>query len=385
MSILAFRVQGYRSIRDVELELNQVNVITGANGVGKSNLYNALRLLAGAALGSFSRGIALEGGMPSVLWAGPSKITRRRKDPRYQDEPYRLTEAQRMTLGVQFDDMSFELVAGTTPRVPPQTQFYTDPQIKQESVWYGQKKRKSSTVLERKAGSAWIRNHEDQTVAYPAKLLETESVFSQLQEPHLYPELSIIREKLRWWRFYHNFPTDPAALLRSPQNGVRTTVLANDGSDLAAALQTIIEIGDEHGLYDAIEEAFEGAQLSVEVDKGVFSFYLSRKGIRRPFIARELSDGTLRFICLVAALLTPRPPELLALNEPESSLHDDLLLPLARLIVKASENSQIWVTTHSEALASHIETLSGQQPVSLTMEHGETQVEGQAWYYHVRE
>lgn len=160
-------------------------------------------------------------------------------------------------------------------------------------------------------------------------------------------------------------------------------MLSSDGSDLAAALQTIIEIGDVDELHKTIEEALDGAQLQVEVDKGVFYFYLKRQGIQRSFGARELSDGTLRFLCLVAALLTPRPPELLALNEPETSLHEDLLLPLARLIVNASSYSQIWITTHSEILANAIEDISGQASVALTMNEGETQVVGQPWYYSV--
>ena len=72
-------------------------------------------------------------------------------------------------------------------------------------------------------------------------------------------------------------------------------------------------------------------------------------GLNRPMGAGELSDGTLRYLCLMAALLSPRPPPFLALNEPEMSLHPDLLGPLSRLIVEAAKNSQIWVTTHADA------------------------------------
>ena len=99
-------------------------------------------------------------------------------------------------------------------------------------------------------------------------------------------------------------------------------------------------------------------------------------GILRPLEARELSDGTLRYLCLIAALLSPRPATLLALNEPESSLHPELMEPLAELIVGASQSSQLWVTTHSQELAMKIEKLSGNKPVNLIRTEAGTQIDG---------
>jgi predicted ATPase len=100
-------------------------------------------------------------------------------------------------------------------------------------------------------------------------------------------------------------------------------------------------------------------------------------GFHDPFDARELSDGTLRYLCLLAALLSPRPPSVLALNEPETSIHPDLLEPLARLLLRASRSSQLWITTHSEALAAMIERESGSAPIRLEKVDGETRVVGQ--------
>jgi predicted ATPase len=91
--------------------------------------------------------------------------------------------------------------------------------------------------------------------------------------------------------------------------------------------------------------------------------------------AREFSDGQLRFLCLCAALLSPRPPSLLALNEPETSLHPDILDALAHLIVRASRNTQLWITTHSQPLADRIEQHSSVPRVRLRMADGETQVQ----------
>lgn len=153
-------------------------------------------------------------------------------------------------------------------------------------------------------------------------------------------------------------------------------MLSHDGSDLAAALQTILEIGDEDALREAIAKAFGGAQLSIENTDTQFSLHLRVPGLMRPLSAREFSDGQMRFLCLCAALLTPRPPSLLALNEPETSLHPDLIEPLARLIVGVSKDTQLWITTHSTELAGRIEEQSGIPRVRLAMKAGETVVAG---------
>jgi predicted ATPase len=116
--------------------------------------------------------------------------------------------------------------------------------------------------------------------------------------------------------------------------GTHTPVLSNDGSDLAAALQTIIEIGDPASLAASIDDAFSGATISVLINEGRFEVEMRQHGLLRGLKAAELSDGTLRDLLWVAALHTPRPPGLLVLNEPETSLHPDLPPPLGRLIAR---------------------------------------------------
>ena len=187
---------------------------------------------------------------------------------------------------------------------------------------------------------------------------------------------------MRQWRFYHAFRTDAEAPVRSPQISVRTPVLSHDGSDLAAALQTILEVGDARTLQAAIESALPGRALEILANDPdpthrsprttELCVALRTEGCLRPLVARELSDGTLKYLCLVAALLSPRPPALIALNEPEASLHPDLLAPLAELIVDASRYSQVWVTTHSTLLAEAIERKSQVSPVVLRLVEGET-------------
>jgi predicted ATPase len=114
--------------------------------------------------------------------------------------------------------------------------------------------------------------------------------------------------------------------------------------------------------------------LRIEADDTLFSMRLEVPGLLRPLTAREFSDGQLRFLCLCGALMSPRPPSLLALNEPETSLHPDLIDPLARLIVRASKDTQLWITTHSRVLAERIEEHSGIPGIELKLWNGETKL-----------
>lgn len=372
MPLSELQIAGYRSLRDIRLPLGQLNVITGPNGSGKSNLYRALWLVAQVCEGTFAQSICREGGFLSVMWAGP----------RLSSKPWR------MALGFRLDDLNFLMNCGfpipNPPGQRPPSLFSYDPEIKEEAVWIGKTRKPSTTLLERSAGITWMRDEANRKVEYPLILTENESVLSQLREPHRFPELFLIRDAVRGWRFYHGFRTDENAPMRSAQVSVRTPVLGHDGRDLAGALQTILEIGDAGILHDTIAAALPGRSLLILPNEPIVQtkspkcaeliVALETDGCARPLLAQELSDGTLKFLCLTAALLSPRPPELIALNEPESSLHPDLLDPLAQLIVRAAEKSQVWVSTHSQALVAGICSRAGIEPIQLQLHNGETQL-----------
>jgi predicted ATPase len=278
-------------------------------------------------------------------------------------------------LGFEGEEFGYELQAGL-PSMNEHalgTMFTLDPRIKEEYIWPAGKRR--IDMLKRDEPSAWLRNAEGSMVTYPFEISKHESVLSQIIDPHLYPEISTVRSQILSWRFYHHFRTDSDSPLRQPQIGVQTPVLSRDGCDLAAALRTVMEVGDDCALREAIAQAFGGAALLIESQETLFSLKLQVPGLLRRLQAREFSDGQLRFLCLCAALLSPRPPSLLALNEPETSLHPDLLDSLARLIVRASQHTQLWITTHSQPLADRIETHSGCSRVRLCLVNGETAIE----------
>ena len=156
-----------------------------------------------------------------------------------------------------------------------------------------------------------------------------------------------------------------------------TPVLAHDGADLAAALQTIREIGDADALSHAISDAFPGAELEVLGDGGRLSIAMRQDGLLRALSIAELSDGTLRYLLWTAALLTPRPPRLMVLNEPEASLHPDLLPALGRLIGVAAASTQIIVVSHASRLIAALQSDPNCHSIQLEKELGETKIVGQ--------
>lgn len=344
--ITCLAVSGYRSLRDVTLALGPLNVVTGANGSGKSSLYRALRLLSEVALGSAVASLAAEGGLPSTLWAGPEKFSRAMQSGAQPVQGTVRSGPVSLQLGFATEGHGYAIDLGLP--IPSRTRFAYDPEIKAEAVWTGARLGRANLVAERRGPLVRLRSEE--TGAWRDgmhDLATVDSMMTHCGDAADGFELLMLRERMRAWRFYDNLRTDRDAPARHPRVGTYTPVLANDGSDLGAAIQTIIEIGDLDALSTAIADAFDGATLAVGAR---FEVEMRQHGLLRPLVAAELSDGTLRYILLAAALLSPRPPELMILNEPEASLHPDLLGPLARLLARAAERCQIIVVSHAAAL-----------------------------------
>ncbi len=214
-------IEGYRSIRSLSLDLGRLTVIEGSNGVGKTNVYRALVLLQAATRGTFARLLAEEGGIPSVVFAGPRK----------KNEPVR------MGLSVRFDDFEYELLCGPEPFVPKEPpHFALDPELKSETMWVRDGGARH-VVLERKSGAVFARDADGRRQLLTATLLPSESVLSQVSEPQRFPLLAAAQQQFGSWRFYHHFSTGLGAPVREPQVATRTPVLSDDGHDLAAALQ----------------------------------------------------------------------------------------------------------------------------------------------------
>ncbi len=370
-------IQHYRSLRDLVLPLGQLTLVTGPNGSGKSNLYKALRLLALTAQGGVTSALAREGGIDSCFWAGPEHFSRAVKQGEYPIEATVRQDSKRVRLGFAGTDYSYLIELGL-PKPDGTTLFGLDPEIKREAIWHGPKYRPSSALIERRGHVVKSRDGQGRWEVLSQHLALSDSIFTELADPHKAPELLRLRDDIRAWRFYDHFRTDAAAPARQVQLGTRTPVLAHDGSDLASAIQTIFEIGHGDTLHRAVDDAFPGARVSIAaLEGGMLELRFHQQGLLRPLRAAELSDGTLRYLLLTAALLTPRPPALMVLNEPETSLHPDLLPALARLIRHASGKSQLWVVSHAQRLINALSEDDNCQMLMLEKTLGETTLYGQ--------
>ena len=353
--ITTVAVSGYRSLRLLALPLTGFDVITGPNGSGKSTLASALRLLASAADGGIVPALAREGGLDSALWAGD----------RQRDTPIALM------LGYATDALGYLVDLGLPQ--PSETLFARDPQVKRELIFAGPLARGAAVLVERT--NTVVRVRDDGWRVLEPGIGPFESILSEAPGAEAAPEILGVRREVRSWRCYGAFRADRASPARVPQVGTRTPVLDEDGRDLAAAIQTIIESGDGATLNRIVGDAFPGSRVRVRADNGVFMTEFFRARLRRPLTAAELSDGTLRFLMLAAALLSPRAPGVLVLDEPESSLHPDLYPALAALVMAARERTQVIVVSHAAAFVAELER-AGAQRLGLVTRDGATAIEG---------
>ncbi|MEJ1967707.1 MAG: AAA family ATPase [Rhizomicrobium sp.] len=360
MALSAVSIEGYRSVRRLTLPLSGLSVFVGGNGVGKTNLYRALGLLQAAAQGGITRAIAQEGGVGSVLWAGP----------RSKGKPVRLA------LRAHFDVFEYGIEIGLPG--PSEAAFALEPRIKEERLVL-RGGRRDVVMMERRNAAVTLRNAEGARETLTDAVLPSESALAAFRDAVRYPELEIVRRELLDWRLYHDFRTDADSPLRRPCHAITTPTLSADGRDLAAVLATLFVIrGDTVDLRRAVDDAFPGARLAAS-DHGTSCCDLGMEFAdmpRRTYRARELSDGTLKYLCLLGALMGYRLPGLIALNEPEASLHPALLGPLARLIAHAAERTRVWIVTHSQGLADALEAEAGAKPRRVVKIDGATKIEG---------
>lgn len=363
-------IEGYRSIRSLVVDLAPLTVVTGRNGTGKSSLYRALRLLAAAGQARTVAELAADGGLDAVRWAGPETISRAVREGAPTQG---LVRSGPVALKLGFgsaDGLGYAIDLGL-PVPQLQSLFDRDPIIKQEHVFAGLDPRPAGVLVERRGALARV-NGDEGWRELSRGLAPWTSVLDEHTGVADAPEIAGVRRTMRTWRFHDAFRTDAGAPARHPQVGTRSPRLDDDGGNLAAVLRTSIEAGFDREISRAVADAFDGAGLEIAVHDGRMTPVLHQNGILRTLSAAELSDGTLQYLLLVAALTSVEQPSLIVLNEPERSLHVELLAPLAAMIRRAAERTQVLVVTHQHELA---DALGGTR-IELEKDVGQTIVAG---------
>lgn len=371
MQLTACEIAGYRSLRAVRLPLGPVSVLLGENGAGKTNILTSLQLLQAAATGPICRMLVDEGGLGRVLWAG-------RLPAGEGSAPTSLR------LTAHFANLRYAIEIGQPGK--GDAALVGEPIVKTETLTHtgiGAGGSGERVVMQREGASVRLRNAKGERQHLKQHLLPSETALHGIRDVASYPELAYVRELLEGWRIYHRFNLATDAPSRAPALATMTPALATDGRDLAAALATITA-GQPmpDALITPLRDAFPGALLETSVADGRASFELRLPDMDRALSAREMSEGTLQYLCLLAVLTAYRKPALIAINEPEASLHESFLAPLARLIARAGAStdtgSQICVVTQSGALAREIAKAADIRPLKVVRESGETRIDGLA-------
>lgn len=337
------------------LDLQPLNVLIGPNGCGKSNLIEAIELLH-AAPTAFAAAIRDGGGVHEWLWKGAKTskpatieaIVQGRTvipDLRYQLDF--AASGQRL-------EVIDEVIEETQKRYPaePDVYFYYRFQHGRPVLNTVQYPTGPTTTP---PPGGWPRQRVPRQLQRET-LIPDESVLSQRKDPDLYPEVTWLGQEFARIQTFREWSFGRYVALRQPQPAeLPTDLLLPDARNLGLLLNELEHTNSSVEFNHLLTRFLPRYQrFSTRIQGGTVQFYLHESGLHAPVPATRLSDGTIRFMAILAILLAPSPPPLICIEEPELGLHPDAVGLLADLIVGASQRTQLIVTTHSDALISEL-------------------------------
>ena len=346
-----------------ELALKPLNVLIGPNGAGKSNLIEVIGLLK-AATSDITTPMREGGGGENWMWRG---------EPTGQVARVEISVGPPVSwFKEQLDRYSLAFSFGV----------FGGPHFKEEIgevVGGAQEEDSSERFLERDSGRLEMSYRDENRQRKKREVPLTDikpdqSVLSQLKDPMQYPELTFLGIGLAGIRIYREWTFGRNTPPRLPQKAdLPNRFLDEDGSNLGMVLNRLR--GDPKAktkLLTALRKLYDGVEdFDVHVEAGSVQVFLQEGNVTMP--ATRLSDGTLRYLCLLAILCHPTPPPMVCLEEPELGLHPDILPGLADLLREASERCQLIVTTHSDTLVDAL-TDTPESIVICEKENGQTKL-----------
>lgn len=326
-----------------KIELQPLNVLIGTNASGKSNLIEAMGVLKATPTDLLAP-IRQGGGISDFLWKGEKGIPTAKIEA-ILDYPER-TMPLRYQISFTAVGQRLEVVDEAIEDMEPRHSSESEP------FFYYRHNNWGRPVIN------VIEDNEQQTrklrTLRREDIIPDQSILSQRKDPEQYPELSYLGNKFADIGLYRNWQTGRDSLSRkAQQTDLPEHPLLEDGGNLGLVLNNLqYQLGSREIIeklklfYDAAEE------LSIKIYGGTVQIFIRETGLIQPIPATRLSDGTLRYLFLIALLLDPTPPPLICIEEPEIGLHPDILPAIAEMLIEASQRTQLIVTTHSDALVS---------------------------------
>jgi predicted ATPase len=340
-SIRLEHLLSYGAEADV-LELEPLNVLIGPNASGKSNLIAAISLLA-AAPKDLARPVREGGGAREWLW----------KDRQVSDRAslavtMERSGGERLAYALDFAESDFRLFVTRETLFDPTR----GPEAEDGTFFY----RDGFSLSIRKASEGWAKILASAGIPEPrwGDVGPEESVLARIRDPHAYPQLTYVSDSFQKIQFFRDWNIGIRSVVRQPQRAdLPDEFLAEDASNLGLVINKLKNRPATKRLLLEKLKLFSDdiEDLETLVQGGTIQLFLQERG-DKTIPATRFSDGTLRYLCLLAILCHPEPPPLICLEEPELGLHPDILPAVADLLVDAAQRTQLIVTTHSETLVS---------------------------------
>lgn len=328
-----------------EIQLKSLNVLIGPNASGKSNLIEAIGFLRASPI-DLTLPIRDGGGVMEWLWKGSVKtpIAEVNVTINYPEGIMPLRQRISFTMVGQ----RFELVDEVVENEHPDS-----PQFDDVRFYYRfSKGHPVISVYPDQAGGTYLKSRLERKLRREDLSLN-QSVLSQRKDPDQYPEITYLGNQYSRVRLYREWNLGRYTLPRLPQKAdLPEDFLLEDLSNLGLVLNHLEhQPGIRNLMLEKMKQFHEDfREISTRIHGGTVQIYMHENGLNQPVPATRLSDGTLRYLCLLAILCHPSPPPLVCIEEPELGLHPDILPTVADLLIEASSRMQLIVTTQSDIL-----------------------------------
>ncbi|MBI3911081.1 MAG: AAA family ATPase [Armatimonadetes bacterium] len=333
-----------------DVELLPLNVLIGPNASGKSNLIEALGVLR-ATPKDLTAPIREGGGIAEWLWKGVSNRPTAEIEASvfYPDGIMPLRYRLRLTIVGQRLEVVDEVVENEVPSRAGEADVY---------FFYRYQGGYPTLNVRPAVGEATPAGTEEgrhKRFLRREDLNPQQSVLSQRKDPDQYPEITYLADQFGNIRLYREWNLGRYTAPRMPQPpDMPEDFLLEDASNLGLVLNNLQHRrGTKQLIIGHLQAFYPGAEdITTKISGGTVQLFLHERGLMQPVPATRLSDGTLRYLCLLTLLCHPDPPPLLCIEEPDLGLHPDILPTLAELLIEASQRTQLIVTTHSDVLVS---------------------------------